>query len=83
MSWPGCKPAPCYSPRMVADIVPPPFRFERVRPEAIAQWILDMPVEALAEHILNGVDLDDPPMAVVAPLFRAPLPLPPRIPVIR
>ena len=64
-----------FKPEMVTDNVPPP-RCDRVKPEAIAQWILDMPVDALADLILLGVDLDDPPMACVAPLFRAPLPLP-------
>ncbi len=41
--------------------------------EAVRRWLLDTPVDDLAEYVLAGVDLDAPPMELVHP----PEPMPP------
>ena len=66
---PGCKPAPVYNPRMslagASRLAP------RVAPAKVSAWILATSVEDLADHILAGVDLDNPPFK----LFRPPPPV--------
>ena len=65
---------------MVTDTVPPPMvkptgrpvmgtlkRFTPPTKQEIADWIYKTPIDVLAEHAANGIDLDNPPRDLVFP----------------
>ncbi|KKN81398.1 hypothetical protein LCGC14_0320110 [marine sediment metagenome] len=71
MGWRVPRPAPVYNPRMSIAGAGRLIWYKtdpRYDPDAIRRWILRTDVEDLADLVLDGVDLDRPPMDLVSPL---------------